>query len=62
MGIYLYYPARIRDLLLKYGRQAWRLVRREEGMRNLAMQEEEITPLRDWLMSPGRIPEKRGKD
>ena len=61
MGIYFYYPARIRDLLLKYGRQAWRLVRGEEGMKGLAMQEEEITPLRDWLMSPGRIPEKRGK-
>ena len=61
MGIYFYYPARIRDLLLKYGRQAWRLVRGEEGMKGMAMQEEEITPLRDWLMSPGRIPEKKGK-
>jgi hypothetical protein len=61
IGIYFYYPARVRDLLLKYGRQAWRLARGEEGMRSLAMQEEEIAPLREWLMSPGRMPEKRGK-
>jgi hypothetical protein len=52
-GIFFYYPARIRDLFLRHGRQGWRLARREKGMRGLAKQEYEITPLRDWLMSAG---------
>jgi hypothetical protein len=51
--IFFYYPARIRDLFLRHGRQGWRLARREEGMRGLAKQEYEITPLREWLMSAG---------
>jgi hypothetical protein len=56
MRIYFYYPARIRALLVRHGRQAWRLVRRDERMRGLAKQENEVTPLRDWLMSAGGNP------
>jgi hypothetical protein len=55
--IYFYYPVRIRDLLLRYGRLGWQLMRRTEGMRGLAKREKEITPLRDWLMAASRIPE-----
>ncbi|MHB8837186.1 MAG: nucleotidyltransferase domain-containing protein [Candidatus Methylomirabilia bacterium] len=55
--IYLYYPARVLDLLLRHGRQGWRLARREEGMRELAEREIEIASLRDWLMSGGPISE-----
>lgn len=58
LGIYCYYPARIRDLLLRYGRQAWRLVRRDAAARRWAERENEITMYRDVLMSPGR---SRGK-
>lgn len=55
--IYLYYPARFLDLLLRHGRQGWRLARREEGMRELAEREIENASLRDRLMSGGPIPE-----
>jgi hypothetical protein len=50
--IYFYYAVRIKDLLLRQGRQIWRLLRRDEGMRGLAKQENDMTPLKDWLMSP----------
>lgn len=50
--IYFYYPVRIKDLLLRYGRQVWRLFGWNEGMRNLARQVNDVTPLKDWLMSP----------
>jgi hypothetical protein len=50
--IYFYYPIRIKDLLLRHGRQVWRLLRRNEGMRGLAKQENDMTPLKDWLFSP----------
>jgi len=50
--IYFYYSVRIKDLLLRHGRQVWRLLRRNEGMRSLAKQEDDMTPLEDWLMSP----------
>jgi hypothetical protein len=51
--IFLYYPARIKDLLLRHGRQVWRLVRRNEGMEGLVNQENETSTLRNWLMSKG---------
>ena len=51
MRIYFYYPVRIKDLLLRHGRQAWRLLRSNEGMRSLAKQKNDMTPLEDWLMS-----------
>ena len=50
--IYFYYPVRIKDLLLRHGRQVWRLLRWNEGMRGLAKKENDMTPLKDWLMSP----------
>jgi hypothetical protein len=49
--IYFYYPVRIKDLLLQHGRQVWRLLRRDEGMTALARQENNITSLKEWLMS-----------
>lgn len=49
--IYFYYPVRIKDLVLRHGRQIWRLLHRNEGMRDLAEQENDMTPLKDWLMS-----------
>lgn len=50
--IYFYYPVRIKDLLLRNGRQVWRLLRWNEGMRGLAKQMNDMTHLKDWLMSP----------
>ena len=50
--IYFYYPVRIKDLLLRHGRQVWRLLRWNEGMRGLAGKINDMTPLKDWLMSP----------
>lgn len=52
IGIYFYYPVRIKDLLLRHGRRVWRLLRRNEGARGLAKQDSDMTPLKDWLMSP----------
>jgi hypothetical protein len=50
--LYFYYAVRIKDLLLRHGRQVWRLLRRNEGMRGLAKQENDMTLLNDWLFSP----------
>jgi hypothetical protein len=50
--MYFYYPVRIKDLLLRYGRQVWRLLRWNEEMRGLAKQVHDVTPLKDWLMFP----------
>ena len=50
--IYFYYPVRIKDLVLRHGRQIWRLLRWNEGRRGLAKQVNDMTPLKDWLMSP----------
>ncbi len=50
--ICFYYPVRIKDLLLRHGRQIWRLLRRNEGMRGLAGKVNDMTPLKNWLMIP----------
>jgi hypothetical protein len=50
--IYFYYPVRIKDLLLRHGRQVWRLLRGNEGMRVLAKQKNDSVSFKDWLMSP----------
>jgi hypothetical protein len=50
--IYFYYLVRIRDVVLRHGRQVWRLLRWNEGMRGLAKKENDMTALRDWLLSP----------
>jgi hypothetical protein len=60
--IYFYYPVRIKDLLLRHGREVWQLLRRNEGMRRLARQEEDVAPLRDWLMSPWGYTRGGGSD
>ncbi|MFA5913811.1 MAG: nucleotidyltransferase family protein [Sterolibacterium sp.] len=52
MRIHFYYPVRIRDLLLRHGARVWRLFRSSEGARGLAKQENDMTPLKDWLVSP----------
>ncbi|MBL0226573.1 MAG: nucleotidyltransferase family protein [Geobacteraceae bacterium] len=57
--IYLYYPARILDLLRRHGRTGWLLLRRNQGVIGLVKQEKEIAHLRDWLMSAGSIPGDR---
>jgi hypothetical protein len=50
--IYCYYPLRIKALLVRHGRQGWRLLRRNGKMRGLAEQENEMTLLKEWLMVP----------
>ena len=50
--IYLYYAVRMKDLLLRHGRQVWRLLRGNAGMRSLAKQENDVGDLTAWLMSP----------
>jgi len=49
--IYLYYPVRIRDLVVKHGRQAWRLWRGDKEMKILLKAEQDLAPLKEWLMS-----------
>ncbi len=52
LRIYFYYPVRIKDLLLRHGRRVFRLLWRNEAMRGLAGQANEMTALKKWLMSP----------
>jgi len=49
--IYLYYPVRLKDLLLQYGRTAWRLLCRDEEALASAEREERGNALVDWLTS-----------
>jgi len=49
--IYLYYPIRLKDLLLRHGRVAWRLLRRDEEIATLTERENERFALTDWLAS-----------
>lgn len=50
--IYLYYPARLKDVLVRYGRSAWRLLRRDEVMLAAARREDNGNALVDWLARP----------
>ncbi len=50
--IYFYYAMHFRDLLRRHSRHVWRLLRGDEEMRALAKRENDITTLKDWLMSP----------
>lgn len=52
IGIYFYYPVRIKHLLQRHGRQVWRLLWRNDGMTALAKQANGIAALEDWLRSP----------
>jgi hypothetical protein len=49
--IYLYYPARIKYVLQRHGATLWGLVRNDPKAQAAAEQTNEITALRDWLMS-----------
>lgn len=48
LRVYLYYVVSLKDVLLRYGGSAWRLLRRDEEMVALAKRENAI---RDWLES-----------
>jgi len=50
--IYLYYPLRWVDLLLRYGRHAWGLWRRDHHTRDELRAVSERTALADWLRRP----------
>jgi len=49
--IYLYYPARILYVLLRHGATLWGLVRGDPKTRTAAEHTNEVTALREWLMS-----------
>jgi len=49
--IYLYYPVRIKELLMRYARQVCRLWRGDKEMAALFEQENGIDSLRQWMMS-----------
>jgi hypothetical protein len=46
---YLYYPVRWKDLLFKYGRSVWRVVRRDQRAMSLVQRELDRAILLDWL-------------
>ena len=48
LRVYLYYTVALKDILLRYGGSAWRLLRRDEEMVARAKRENEI---RAWLES-----------
>lgn len=50
--IYFYYVVRLRDLLRLFGRDVWRLLRRDKEMQAFAKDGKDLTTLKDWLMSP----------
>ena len=47
--IYLYYLVHLRDLLFRYAKTAWRLLRRDEQLVAVAKRKERGNILRDWL-------------
>ena len=49
--IYLYYPVRLVDVLLRYTRTAWRLLRRDEATIALSERQDRGNALVDWLGS-----------
>lgn len=49
--IYLYYPVRLKDVLMRHGGMLWRLARGDSKTRAAAERTNEVTGLRDWLMS-----------
>ena len=50
--IYFYYAVRLRDLLRVYGRDVLRWLRRDKEMQAFAKEGQDLTTLKDWLMSP----------
>jgi hypothetical protein len=49
--IYLYYPVRLKDVLLKNGKVIWQLVFGNKKTRVLAEKVNEASLLREWLLS-----------
>jgi len=49
--IYLYYPLRLKYLLRRHGRTAWRLLRRDKKITASAEQQSKRNDLSDWLSS-----------
>lgn len=49
--IYLYYPVRIKDVLMRYGNDWWQLMRGDESKRAIAAHTGERADLHDWLIS-----------
>ncbi len=49
--VYLYYPVRVKDLLMRFGGAVWRLASGNARTRAAAVRANEINELRDWLMS-----------
>lgn len=49
--IYLYYPVRIKDVLVRHGATLWRLARSDPKARAAAERINQVTALLDWLMS-----------
>ena len=47
----LYYPLRLKDLLFRHGRTAWRLLRRDEERLAVAEYENKKTAFIEWLTS-----------
>ena len=47
--VYLYYPVRFRDLVRKYGRTAWRMMRGDRGMVAAAARQNRLNALVDWM-------------
>jgi hypothetical protein len=47
--VYLYYPVRLKDLLFKYGRIAWRMLRHDKEALTLVTREGKTNALMDWL-------------
>ena len=49
--IWLYYPVRLKDLVLRHGRTAWRLLRRDAETVALTERENRGIALKDWMAS-----------
>jgi hypothetical protein len=49
--MYVYYPVRIKDVLVRHGTTLWRLVRRDPKTRDATERTNQVTALRDWLLS-----------
>ncbi len=49
--VYLYYPVRVKDVLVRQGATLWRLARRDPKTRDATERTNQITALRDWLLS-----------
>jgi hypothetical protein len=49
--IYLYYPVRLKDILVRHSTSVWRLARGDAKSLAAAGHTNKVTALRDWLMS-----------